>query len=160
MTSMKKMMQGILAILFLSAIIIPSAQAAEERAIKAEIVTTDSIAMRNAPMKTGKTLAIIPKNTKLSAIARSGDWYKVSYQKQVGWVPIDYVTKYVAPKASANQTTTAPKGSSATVNPKAPTSFQNCTELRVYYPKGVAQGHPAYASKHDRDKDGWACEKK
>jgi len=44
------------------------------------------------------------------------------------------------------------------VNPKAPIKFKNCTEMRVYYPKGVKNGHPAYESKHDRDKDGWACE--
>lgn len=158
---MKKIMQSMLAILLLTAMIIPSAYAEEVREIKAEIVTTDSIAMRNAPAKTGKTLAIIPKNTKLNATARSGDWYKVSFQKQVGWVPIDYVTKYMAPKASTKKTapTPAPKGSGAYIDPKAPTSFKNCTELRVYYPKGVAKGHPAYAPKHDRDKDGWACER-
>ncbi len=38
-------------------------------------------------------------------------------------------------------------------------SFKNCTELRKVYPNGVGSDHPAYASKHDRDKDGWACEK-
>ncbi len=155
---MKKIMQSMFMILLSLAIVIPSAHAADEREIKAEIVTTDSIAMRNAPAKTGKTLAIVPKNTKLTATARSGDWYKVSYQKQVGWVPIDYVTKYVAPKANTNKVTTAPKGNSTSVNSKAPTSFKNCTELRKYYPGGVGKGHPAYASKHDRDKDGWACE--
>lgn len=37
-------------------------------------------------------------------------------------------------------------------------SYKNCTLLREVYPDGVPQGHPAYASKHDRDKDGWACE--
>ncbi|OAH57791.1 MULTISPECIES: thermonuclease family protein [Bacillaceae] len=37
-------------------------------------------------------------------------------------------------------------------------SFQNCTELRAVYPAGVASDHPAYESKHDRDKDNWACE--
>jgi micrococcal nuclease len=37
--------------------------------------------------------------------------------------------------------------------------FQNCTELRKKYPDGVPSDHPAYASKHDRDKDGWACER-
>ncbi|MED3574215.1 excalibur calcium-binding domain-containing protein [Cytobacillus praedii] len=41
----------------------------------------------------------------------------------------------------------------------APTSFKNCTELRKYYPNGVASDHPAYAPKHDRDNDGWACER-
>lgn len=44
------------------------------------------------------------------------------------------------------------------VIPGAPTSFQNCTAMRKYYPYGVRSSHPAYASKHDRDKDGWACE--
>ena len=39
-----------------------------------------------------------------------------------------------------------------------PQSFKNCEEMRKYYPNGVASTHPAYASKHDRDKDGWACE--
>lgn len=38
-------------------------------------------------------------------------------------------------------------------------SYKNCTELRKVYPNGVPQDHPAYESKHDRDKDGWACEK-
>lgn len=37
-------------------------------------------------------------------------------------------------------------------------SFKNCTELRKVYPQGVPKDHPAYAPKHDRDKDGWACE--
>ena len=40
----------------------------------------------------------------------------------------------------------------------APSVFKNCTALKEYYPNGVMKGHPAYASKHDRDKDGWACE--
>lgn len=40
----------------------------------------------------------------------------------------------------------------------APSTFKNCTALKQYYPNGVMKGHPAYASKHDRDKDNWACE--
>lgn len=38
-------------------------------------------------------------------------------------------------------------------------SYQNCTKLREVHPDGVPKGHPAYESKHDRDKDGWACER-
>lgn len=45
------------------------------------------------------------------------------------------------------------------VIPGAPTSFKNCSALNEYYPYGVKKGHPAYADKMDRDKDGWACEK-
>lgn len=37
-------------------------------------------------------------------------------------------------------------------------SFPNCTALRQVHPNGVPKGHPAYAPKHDRDKDGYACE--
>ncbi|UTE78466.1 thermonuclease family protein [Rossellomorea sp. KS-H15a] len=37
--------------------------------------------------------------------------------------------------------------------------YQNCTELRKVYPNGVPSDHPAYARKHDRDKDDWACER-
>ncbi|MET0787327.1 MAG: excalibur calcium-binding domain-containing protein, partial [Paenisporosarcina sp.] len=36
--------------------------------------------------------------------------------------------------------------------------FQNCTDLRKVYPKGVPFGHPAYQGKMDRDKDDYACE--
>ena len=38
-------------------------------------------------------------------------------------------------------------------------SFKNCTEMRKVYPNGVPSTHAAYASKHDRDGDGYACEK-
>jgi len=40
----------------------------------------------------------------------------------------------------------------------APIGYKNCTALKEYYPKWSKKGHPAYASKHDVDKDGWACE--
>jgi len=38
-------------------------------------------------------------------------------------------------------------------------NFANCTELRKVYPNGVPSDHPAYQSKLDRDKDGYACER-
>ncbi|MER2009636.1 MULTISPECIES: excalibur calcium-binding domain-containing protein [unclassified Psychrobacillus] len=50
-------------------------------------------------------------------------------------------------------------GNGIEVVPGAPTKFQNCKELNKVYPQGVKKGHPAYASKHDRDKDNWACER-
>ena len=37
--------------------------------------------------------------------------------------------------------------------------FANCTALRRVHPRGVPRGHCAYASKMDRDGDGWACER-
>lgn len=52
------------------------------------------------------------------------------------------------PNGIYNQESSAPKE-----------SYKNCTLLREVYPDGVPEGHPAYESKHDRDKDGWACER-
>lgn len=37
-------------------------------------------------------------------------------------------------------------------------SYPNCTALREVYSNGVPSTHPAYDSKHDRDKDNFACE--
>ncbi|ERG68021.1 excalibur calcium-binding domain-containing protein [Exiguobacterium chiriqhucha] len=36
--------------------------------------------------------------------------------------------------------------------------FANCTELKAVHPNGVDSSHPAYQSKMDRDKDGFACD--
>jgi micrococcal nuclease len=51
-------------------------------------------------------------------------------------------------------TTVTPPSSNGTAK-----AYKNCTELRKDYPNGVASNHPAYASKHDRDNDGYACER-
>lgn len=37
--------------------------------------------------------------------------------------------------------------------------YKNCTEVRKDHPRGVPEGHCAYQSLMDRDKDGWACER-
>lgn len=42
---------------------------------------------------------------------------------------------------------------------KDPNWFENCTELRKFYPNGVELGHPAYRLKLDKNLDGWACER-
>lgn len=42
---------------------------------------------------------------------------------------------------------------------RVPVAYANCGELRRDHPGGVAATHPAYRSKMDRDKDGWACER-
>ncbi|WP_305880099.1 MBL fold metallo-hydrolase [Sporosarcina sp. Marseille-Q4943] len=64
--------------------------------------------------------------------------------------------KTVAKPAPAAKPTPKPVTKPA---PATQTNFQNCTELRKVYPKGVGKDHPAYQPKMDRDKDGWACER-
>ena len=58
--------------------------------------------------------------------------------------------------SSSNNTTTTTTPAPSTGGTEY---YQNCTELRKVYPEGVPSGHPAYASKHDRDKDNYACER-
>lgn len=64
-----------------------------------------------------------------------------------------------ADPAPAPKPKPAPKQTPAPASDPAPEYFQNCTELRKVYPDGVPAGHPAYDSKHDRDKDNYACER-
>jgi micrococcal nuclease len=69
------------------------------------------------------------------------------------------------PKEEKNTATAATPKSSSSATTEEPAAaqeqeyYQNCTELRKVYPDGVPSDHPAYASKHDRDKDDWACER-
>ena len=71
-------------------------------------------------------------------------------------------------KTKTGQTSTAkstvkptiPKTSpSKTTKKQSKEYYKNCTLMRKKYPNGVKKGHPAYQSKLDRDKDGWACER-
>jgi micrococcal nuclease len=74
-----------------------------------------------------------------------------------------------ASTSTPKTSTSKPSSSTSTPKPAAPAPtpapapkveyYQNCTELRKVYPNGVPSTHPAYASKHDRDKDNFACER-
>lgn len=41
-----------------------------------------------------------------------------------------------------------------------PNYFPNCKALNKVYPNGVKKGHKAYRAALDRNKDGWACERR
>ncbi|KZE69130.1 nuclease [Fictibacillus phosphorivorans] len=60
--------------------------------------------------------------------------------------------------SGSNSTSTSQPKPAPAPAPKAE-YYQNCTELRKVYPNGVPSTHPAYAPKHDRDKDNFACER-
>lgn len=79
----------------------------------------------------------------------------MGYQKPVQQTPAPKPTPAPAPKPTPKPDVQ----SGLYVVPGAPTTFKNCTEMRKYYPYGVKKGHPAYAPKHDRDRDNWACER-
>lgn len=56
-----------------------------------DLRTGDIINLRQGPGLEYSVLAEIPYRTNLSARERSGDWFKVDYQSDIGWVHIDYV---------------------------------------------------------------------
>lgn len=91
-------------------------------------------------------------------VTTNGQTYTVSAKPWSGGSVIP--TPAPTPPITQPKPPTTPDLSSGTyVIPGAPSTFENCTAMRVYYPYGVRSSHPAYASKHDRDKDGWACER-
>lgn len=61
--------------------------------------------------------------------------------------------------SSSSSSVTTSTNTGTTTSTGTSESYQNCTELRKVYPNGVPSDHPAYESKHDRDKDNFACER-
>lgn len=56
-------------------------------------VTADGgLFMRKEPNSKAEILKTIPNGTKLEALETQGEWYKVSYMNQTGWVNKGYVT--------------------------------------------------------------------
>lgn len=72
------------------------------------------------------------------------------------WSVEDYTTDSGF-DSQAQTTTAAPPVTQPTTSTE-PEFFENCTELRKTYPKGVPSTHAAYQAKMDRDKDNYACE--
>ena len=60
--------------------------------------TTSYLNMRSKATTSSSRLLTIPKNKVITATAKSGSWYKVSYSGQTGWVSGSYIKEY-------NQTT-------------------------------------------------------
>ena len=85
-----------------------------------------------------------------------------SLTSEVGDLKNQVANQSASTGTSGGTSSSTPKTTTTTSAPATSSDsewFQNCTELRKNYPSGVAEGHAAYQSKMDRDKDGWACER-
>ncbi len=71
---------------------------------KTNYQTTDALSLRQAASTSSARLLTIPANTKLASSFRDGDWYKVTYNKQTGFVSGAYLKKVTA--SSTAYTTT------------------------------------------------------
>jgi uncharacterized protein YgiM (DUF1202 family) len=53
----------------------------------------DGLKLRQEPSSTSQQLAVIPNGTALTVLETQGDWLKVTYQNQTGWVFGQFTTK-------------------------------------------------------------------
>lgn len=59
--------------------------------VKIRVVASGGLNMRSEPNTKSSILTIIPNNTELIAIEIDGEWYRVSFNNQTGWVHNDFV---------------------------------------------------------------------
>lgn len=57
------------------------------------VTARDGLKLRKEPSTSSEQLAIIPYGTALEVLETQGDWYKVNYNGQEGWVFIQYTSK-------------------------------------------------------------------
>ncbi len=55
------------------------------------LIAGDILNLREGPSLSQAILQEIPYRTRFSATARVGDWFRVEYEEQTGWVHADYV---------------------------------------------------------------------
>lgn len=103
-------------------------------------------------------VAVYPPNTKY--LDEMKEIESAAKAKKVGiWSIENYATEDGYHTEEKEQPAPAPKAEPETKPEIAAASYQNCTELRKVHPEGVPSSHPAYDTKHDRDNDGYACER-
>ena len=118
-------------------------------------VVSSSLIVRNIASPSGIQVGELSKNEQVAVHSTIAGWSYVTTSAYEGYV----VDSYLSSKNPSTTTTNKPGGSSNVHHSNSNKTYKNCTELRKDYPNGVGSDHPAYQSKHDRDKDGWACER-
>ncbi len=65
----------------------------KETPVSVKYITTISVDLQSADDFFADSLAKVPANTELDVLSQSGDWYKISFNKQVGYVLAEFVEK-------------------------------------------------------------------
>ncbi len=114
-------------------------------------VLTNGLVVRNIASPSGANVAELMKYDEVSVHSTIAGWSYITTLIYEGYVVDGHLT-------SKDPFATSSGGSSSS-SQNSSSVYKNCTELRKDYPNGVDSSHPAYAKKHDRDGDGWACER-
>ena len=120
-----------------------------------QYVNASNLVVKNIASQSGINVGTLKKGDKVEVLSSLKGWSYIQNAQYAGYVVASSLTSK-APTSTVPKVVPAPTKPVTTGNQ---TNFANCTELRKVYPSGVSSSHPAYRSKMDRDKDGYACEK-
>ena len=87
----KRMISLLLALVLCSGSFAVTAHAAEDTMYGIGFVTANALRMRSEPNTNSTTITTAPQNDCVVVISKEGDWYKVNYNLQIGYMHQDYL---------------------------------------------------------------------
>lgn len=95
----KRIITLLLALVLLAGPLTTTAHAAGDIMYGIGFVTASALRLRSEPNTTSSTITTAPKNECVVVISKTGEWYKVNYNLQVGYMHEDYVSVLTAENA-------------------------------------------------------------
>ena len=95
----KRIISLLLAMVLLAGPLTTTAHAAGDIMYGIGFVTASALRLRSEPNTTSSTITTAPKNECVVVISKTGEWYKVNYNLQVGYMHEDYVSVLTAENA-------------------------------------------------------------
>lgn len=119
----RKIVTALLALILCLGCFVLPASAAGNTMHGIGFVNTTSLRLRSEPSATSKLLDTAPKNDCVVVISKDGDWYKVSYNLQEGYMHKDYLN--VLTRENAELGYGKVKGSSVNIRSGAGTGYRS-----------------------------------
>ena len=95
----KRIISLLLALVLLAGPLTTTAHAAGDIMYGIGFVTASALRLRSEPNTTSSTITTAPTNECVVVISKTGEWYKVNYNLQVGYMHEDYVSVLTAENA-------------------------------------------------------------
>ena len=95
----KRILSLLLALVLLAGPLTTTAHAAGDIMYGIGFVNASALRLRSEPNTTSNTITTAPRNECVVVISKTGDWYKVNYNLQIGYMHKDYVSVLTAENA-------------------------------------------------------------
>lgn len=95
----KRIVSLLLALVLCAGSLTVTAHAAGDVMYGIGFVTASALRLRSEPNTTSETITTAPKNECVVVISKTGDWYQVNYNLQIGYMHKDYVSVLTAENA-------------------------------------------------------------